>query len=45
MLTKTAYVISRMHVYEKTGMITLFTFDTGDGLSEHTAPFDAHIQR
>ncbi len=34
-------VVSRMIVYKKTGTITLFAFDAGEGLSEHTAPFDA----
>ncbi|MGA2121727.1 MAG: cupin domain-containing protein [Methanoregula sp.] len=34
-------VVSRMLVYKKTGIITLFAFDAGEGLSEHTAPFDA----
>jgi len=34
-------VVSRMLVYKKSGTITLFAFDTGEGLSEHTAPFDA----
>ena len=34
-------VVSRMIVYKKTGTITLFAFDQGEGLSEHTAPFDA----
>jgi quercetin dioxygenase-like cupin family protein len=34
-------VVSRMIVYKKSGTITLFAFDTGEGLSEHTAPFDA----
>jgi len=34
-------VVSRMIVYKKTGTITLFSFDAGEGLSEHTAPFDA----
>jgi quercetin dioxygenase-like cupin family protein len=34
-------VVSRMIVFKKTGTITLFAFDTGEGLSEHTAPFDA----
>lgn len=34
-------VVSRMMVYKKTGTITLFAFDEGEGLSEHTAPFDA----
>jgi quercetin dioxygenase-like cupin family protein len=33
-------VVSRMIVYKKSGTITLFAFDTGEGLSEHTAPYD-----
>jgi quercetin dioxygenase-like cupin family protein len=36
-------VVSRMVVYKKTGTITLFAFDTGEGLSEHTAPYDAIV--
>jgi len=28
----------------KVGTISLFSFDTGQGLSEHTAPFDALVQ-
>jgi quercetin dioxygenase-like cupin family protein len=36
-------VVSRMIVYKKTGTITLFAFDAGEGLSEHTAPFDAIV--
>ena len=34
-------VVSRMIVYKKSGTITLFAFAAGEGLSEHTAPFDA----
>lgn len=34
-------VVSRMISYKKSGTITLFAFDAGEGLSEHTAPFDA----
>jgi len=34
-------VISRTLVKKDTGTITLFAFDKGQGLSEHTAPFDA----
>jgi quercetin dioxygenase-like cupin family protein len=34
-------VVSRMIVYKKSGTITLFAFDMGEGLSEHTAPYDA----
>jgi quercetin dioxygenase-like cupin family protein len=37
-------VVSRMIVYKKSGTITLFAFDAGEGLSEHTAPFDAIAQ-
>jgi quercetin dioxygenase-like cupin family protein len=28
---------------KKTGTVTLFAFDEGEGLSEHTAPFDALV--
>jgi len=34
-------VVSRTLVNEKAGTVTLFAFDEGEGLSEHTAPFDA----
>ncbi|MBI2866057.1 MAG: cupin domain-containing protein [Chloroflexi bacterium] len=34
-------VVSRTIVDGKTGTVTLFAFDEGQGLSEHTAPFDA----
>jgi quercetin dioxygenase-like cupin family protein len=37
-------VVSRTIVFQKSGTITLFAFDAGDGLSEHTAPFDAIVQ-
>lgn len=36
-------VVSRMIVYRKAGTITLFAFDAGQGLSEHTAQYDAVI--
>jgi quercetin dioxygenase-like cupin family protein len=36
-------VVSRTLVDKKTGTITLFSFDEGQGLSEHTAPFDALV--
>jgi quercetin dioxygenase-like cupin family protein len=36
-------VISREILSKKTGTVTLFAFDTGQGLSEHTAPFDAFV--
>lgn len=34
-------VVSRTLINKKTGTITLFSFDEGQGLSEHIAPFDA----
>ena len=37
-------IVSRTLVDKKTGTLTLFAFDKGQGLSEHTAPFDAVIQ-
>ena len=36
-------VASRMIVNTKAGSITLFSFDEDEGLSEHTAPFDAVV--
>ena len=36
-------VVSRMLVYKPAGTITLFAFDAGEGLSEHTAPYDAIV--
>ena len=36
-------VVSREIVRKKTGTATLFAFDEGQGLSEHTAPFDALV--
>ncbi len=37
-------VVSRTLLKRPTGNITLFTFGVGQGLSEHTAPFDAWLQ-
>lgn len=37
-------IVSRMLVYEKSGTITVFAFDAAEGLSEHTAPYDAVLQ-
>lgn len=34
-------VVSRALVNRAAGTVTLFAFDEGQGLSEHTAPFDA----
>ena len=36
-------VVSRTIVDKKTGTVTLFAFDKGQGLSEHSAPFDALV--
>ena len=37
-------VVSRELVKKSTGTVPLFAFDEGQGLSEHTAPFDALVQ-
>lgn len=37
-------VVSREIIKKPTGSVTLFAFDAGEGLSEHTAPFDALVQ-
>lgn len=37
-------VVSREILKKPTGNVTLFAFDEGQGLSEHTAPFDALAQ-
>ncbi len=36
-------VVSREIINKKAGTVTLFAFDEGQGLSEHTAPFDALV--
>jgi quercetin dioxygenase-like cupin family protein len=36
-------VVSRTLIKKSTGTVTLFAFDTGEGLSEHTSPFDAMV--
>ena len=36
-------VVSRTLIDKPTGTVTLFSFDAGQGLSEHTAPFDAMV--
>ena len=38
-----ASVVSKTLLEKKTGTVTLFAFDQGQGLSEHTAPFDAMV--
>lgn len=37
-------IVSREILRRPTGTVTLFAFDAGQGLSEHTAPFDALVQ-
>ena len=37
-------VVSKTILDKKTGTLTLFAFGKGQGLSEHTAPFDATVQ-
>ena len=36
-------VVSKTLIKKDIGNITLFAFDSGQGLSEHTAPFDAVV--
>jgi quercetin dioxygenase-like cupin family protein len=36
-------VVSKEIIKKNTGTVTLFAFDKGQGLSEHTAPFDALV--
>jgi quercetin dioxygenase-like cupin family protein len=36
-------VVSRTIIQKETGTVTVFAFDEGQGLSEHTAPFDALV--
>ena len=37
-------VVSRVILKREKGSITIFAFDEGQGLSEHTSPFDALVQ-
>jgi quercetin dioxygenase-like cupin family protein len=37
-------IVSREIIKKPTGTVTIFAFDKGQGLSEHTAPFDALVQ-
>ncbi len=41
---QSASVVSREIVRSATGRVTLFAFDEGEGLSEHTSPFNALVQ-
>jgi len=36
-------VVSREVISKETGSVTLFSFDAGQGLSEHTTPYDALV--
>jgi quercetin dioxygenase-like cupin family protein len=36
-------VVSREIIKKESGTVTVFAFDKGQGLSEHTAPFDALV--
>lgn len=36
-------VVSKEILKKETGSVTLFAFEKGQGLSEHTAPFDALV--
>ena len=36
-------IVSRTIIERKIGTVTLFAFDAGQGLSEHTAPYDAMV--
>jgi quercetin dioxygenase-like cupin family protein len=40
----TGSVVSRTLKENRAGTITMFAFDAGQGLSEHSAPFDAVVQ-
>ena len=37
-------VVSREVIKKELGTVTFFSFDQGQGLSEHSAPFDAMVQ-
>ncbi len=37
-------IVSRTIINKKTGTVTIFAFDKGQKLSEHTAPFDALVE-
>jgi quercetin dioxygenase-like cupin family protein len=36
-------IVSRTLIDKKNGTVTVFAFDEGQGLSEHTAPYDAIV--
>lgn len=37
-------VVSREIIKKEVGTVTIFAFDKGQGLSEHSAPYDAMVQ-
>jgi quercetin dioxygenase-like cupin family protein len=37
-------IVSKTLLNKPTGTLTLFSFDAGQGLSEHTSPYDATVQ-
>jgi quercetin dioxygenase-like cupin family protein len=37
-------VVSRTVIDKPVGTVTVFAFDRGEGLSEHTSPYDALVQ-
>lgn len=37
-------IVSKSVIKKSTGNVSLFAFDKGEGLSEHSAPFDAVVQ-
>ena len=39
-----ASIVSKTLLDKRSGSLTLFAFDAGQGLSEHTSPYDATIQ-
>lgn len=41
--TQPGSVVSRALINKPAGTVTLFAFDMGEGLSEHTAPYDALV--
>ncbi|MDD5233653.1 MAG: cupin domain-containing protein [Syntrophales bacterium] len=40
---QTNSIVSREIIKRAAGTVTVFAFDAGEGLSEHTAPFDAMV--
>jgi len=37
-------IVSRILLKKETGSVTIFAFDAGQALSEHTVPYDALVQ-